>query len=559
MFTFTSFICCKIQLRRALAAAALLLGTLGPHGAIAQEIGPHLQTPMIDTALLIKAIDLSDPDNASSVTRFDSITTDFYEVDTNGNPVTDPMTSNQIKDPGGQMLITYLVRALNAPLTDTPLPVWIGPNPLTVSTNFPTPLERTIAKDIVTLAQSGDEDEIKKLHAIMSDYVFFEWTGKAPDATYLNTIPNPPVTVVGKSGQNVGAEALAFLAGGRGKHALTTIALALENDANARKVMSTIFTYFPTCNKKPPFINEPQRHPQLPPPSPTCVFDTSDLLYDALENSLSVIAGADPSGAMNNKSAAEIMRAAFAPTPNTYALNALSLVLSQFLQGYSHYPPPRGQIYIGPTAIEFLRSALSVLPPPIISQRPEIEEPAPISSSPVLGGGLHNIPSTGENKAPPPCTWKEGDVRLQKRLHPSPSFGTDPCAYTRDTLKLDFAQKFKAGEQFSAYLRKWTQEQWIPALKRMTAQWSAAMIDQTRMIGSAIDASLAVKAAAKIQNQELAIKKALAPTELACVAASALPGLSYAKSVVHALSDALDDNMDLELATGKITGNGLAP
>jgi hypothetical protein len=198
---------------------------------------------------------------------------------------------------------------------------------------------------------------------------------------------------------------------------------------------------------------------------------------------------------------------------------------------------------------------------------------------------LHKIPSTGDNTAAVVCNWAAEDVTLQFKDgtntdNAGAEFGTDPCwlrdpisavatqtllgnkmldangmeipAFTRNTLKLDFAQKFKAGQQWAGYFPTWVSEQWIPSLKKMTAEWTAAMINQTRMIGSAIDAIEASKTATAIQKHQLEVKHGATPSELACQSASPTHGIAHAESVSHAMSSALTHTMQIQAGKGII-------
>ncbi|MDE1151160.1 MAG: thrombospondin type 3 repeat-containing protein [Micavibrio sp.] len=107
------------------------------------------------------------------------------------------------------------------------------------------------------------------------------------------------------------------------------------------------------------------------------------------------------------------------------------------------------------------------------------------------------------------------------------SFGTDPCALTEDTLKLvDDNYYDVAGKQFADHLKTWWTDNMLPAMKNMTAQWHASVIDQSRQFGSAMDSHNVTKNINEVQTREIEAKKRATPNERTCVSATPIAPLA---------------------------------
>ncbi len=129
------------------------------------------------------------------------------------------------------------------------------------------------------------------------------------------------------------------------------------------------------------------------------------------------------------------------------------------------------------------------------------------------------------------------------------NFATDPCNWTRDNRGLTFAQNYQGGEQVVNYLDNWWKTEFRPALKNMTAQLHASVIDQTRQIGSMMDSINLTRAAHRIQKFERDAQDRTSPSELACVSGSHTPAMAQTTRVSRALSQGFRNDI-MNRATG---------
>lgn len=110
-------------------------------------------------------------------------------------------------------------------------------------------------------------------------------------------------------------------------------------------------------------------------------------------------------------------------------------------------------------------------------------------------------------------------------------------------------------EEFDTNIRRaldWWWEQLLPAMKRMTAQLSTAQIDQTRAIGSMIDAQLMDEGARLMAEKQREAHQRYAPSEAACQIDSVGPGQNKAFHISRALNRGL--SMDDTLRRGNTKG-----
>ncbi|MDD9901725.1 MAG: hypothetical protein OXT65_12155 [Alphaproteobacteria bacterium] len=166
---------------------------------------------------------------------------------------------------------------------------------------------------------------------------------------------------------------------------------------------------------------------------------------------------------------------------------------------------------------------------------------------------------SGSQETPPNAP--SGDVPLSGTLDVlnDPRNGDhDACDhFTRDTYLdaddepvLTYAQEYLAGEQWTLYFEPWVQEQWIPTLKRMTAQMHASIINQTRMLGATLDGIALMRSALRAQQQELDAKMSVMPSENSCVAGSAPVGLVRTLSASHSLREGFRNDLRRRAGTG---------
>ena len=114
-----------------------------------------------------------------------------------------------------------------------------------------------------------------------------------------------------------------------------------------------------------------------------------------------------------------------------------------------------------------------------------------------------------------------------------------PCLIT----PLPFIGAFAGGEAAGIYLMNWWNTEFLPALQQMTGQLYAARVDQSRQIGSLIDAQSVNRVAHLEQELQLRSKKNNLPSEMVCVAGS----YSAALSQTMRLSGALTKGFKMDL------------
>lgn len=133
-----------------------------------------------------------------------------------------------------------------------------------------------------------------------------------------------------------------------------------------------------------------------------------------------------------------------------------------------------------------------------------------------------------DSGTPPPCNAASAPL--------NGAFGTDPCKWTRDNRSLTFAQTYQGGEQVVNYLDNWWKTEFLPALKNMTAQLHASVIDQTRQVGSMMDSINLTRAAHRTQKIERETQDRLSPSEMACASGTPAPAMAQATRTSRALT-----------------------
>src|SRR4051812_17431089 len=96
----------------------------------------------------------------------------------------------------------------------------------------------------------------------------------------------------------------------------------------------------------------------------------------------------------------------------------------------------------------------------------------------------------------PPANPCGKTITATAPLPPAFRFAKDPCNLTQDNLSGNFVypdgtnymDDYYGGEQFADYLDDWWITKFLPALRRMTKQLDVSRIDQTRQLGTKIDA-----------------------------------------------------------------------
>lgn len=129
------------------------------------------------------------------------------------------------------------------------------------------------------------------------------------------------------------------------------------------------------------------------------------------------------------------------------------------------------------------------------------------------------------------------------------AFGFNPCQLAEDFLGLSYAQNYYGGEQISNHM----DDMWVndiePSLRNMTAQLHAGRIDQTRQMGSSLDAHTLTRSARRVQQEELQSHRDNAPSELTCVAGSHLAPLGESYRFSNALKQGFRKDL-LKRASG---------
>lgn len=166
--------------------------------------------------------------------------------------------------------------------------------------------------------------------------------------------------------------------------------------------------------------------------------------------------------------------------------------------------------------------------PPIPPAPPPSSPPAPPPSPPPVGGALPVLNSAPTNGC------GSGNASL------TGTFGYnsgDPCVETEALLQMtnDTTYWDVAGEQFVDHVNDWFDNQMLPAMKDMTTQLSASVVDQSRQMGTAMDSHNMSKNARMLQDKELDEKKRVMPNEHSCVPASSVHAQSRTLSSSNAI------------------------
>jgi hypothetical protein len=188
-------------------------------------------------------------------------------------------------------------------------------------------------------------------------------------------------------------------------------------------------------------------------------------------------------------------------------------------------PPPTPPLPPAPP----IPPAPPVPPPPAPGVPPP---PAPAPTPPTVG-------QTGPTEdAEPTDNCTSGTAPL------TGSFGYNngnPCVETEDILNMTSDTTFWdiAGQQFVQHVNDWFDNEMLPAMKDMTAQLSASVVDQSRQMGTAMDSHNMSKNARALQDYELAEKKKIQPNEHSCVPASSVHAQSQTLSTSNAIEAGL--------------------
>ncbi|MFH1158552.1 MAG: hypothetical protein V1721_06680 [Pseudomonadota bacterium] len=142
--------------------------------------------------------------------------------------------------------------------------------------------------------------------------------------------------------------------------------------------------------------------------------------------------------------------------------------------------------------------------------------------------------------------------------NPCPMFPllTDPCLL----VTLPFIGVYKGGEQAGVYLLNWWNTEFLPALRQITGQLYAARVDQSRQLGSLIDAQSVNRTARLEQELQLRSQQNTLPGEMVCVAGSYSAALSQMMRLSSALTKGFKRDLiaRAEGAPGSSSERGIA-
>lgn len=119
------------------------------------------------------------------------------------------------------------------------------------------------------------------------------------------------------------------------------------------------------------------------------------------------------------------------------------------------------------------------------------------------------------------------------------TFATSACNTTTNNRNIAYAQQNAGGKDVARKIEELHTDRLLPALKDSTAQLSAGALDQSRQLGTVLDAAQMADAKQQIELQELDARQGLLPSEQACALPTAGPALAQTKRAGHALSRAL--------------------
>jgi hypothetical protein len=128
----------------------------------------------------------------------------------------------------------------------------------------------------------------------------------------------------------------------------------------------------------------------------------------------------------------------------------------------------------------------------------------------------------------------------------SGNFATDPCDLTAINNTFDFdnyvggqQKKYFGGQQVRDHLEDWWVKNFLPALKSMSKQLTASLIEQTRQFGAMMDAQNITRIGGSQEQAELDLRRDNSPSSMSCVSGTAMPAIAKANSGSNALANGL--------------------
>jgi len=155
----------------------------------------------------------------------------------------------------------------------------------------------------------------------------------------------------------------------------------------------------------------------------------------------------------------------------------------------------------------------------------------------------------------------------------SGTFTNNPCNLTSKNKELKatrtkadgtteeytFDPRYYGGEQVVNYLEDWWRNELLPALRGMTAQINSSRIDQTRQLGSSMDAQNVVRSTTSEQKQELDSKRRNAPSELACATGTQAVSMTKASGTSKGITKVFKDDINKRSANAPGTAAATGP
>lgn len=164
--------------------------------------------------------------------------------------------------------------------------------------------------------------------------------------------------------------------------------------------------------------------------------------------------------------------------------------------------------------------------------------------------GSSATPPTCPDGSAPPCTV------------PPPGGGGTPPPSTANPPRTFPFDVFEGGEQVTTYLENWWTNQFLPALRDMTAQLYAYRVFESKLIGSMTDAQDINRTARIEQEERLLSQQTSLPNELTCVVGSFPATLSESLKTANALTHGFKQDLTLREANATLSpppAEGLDP
>lgn len=123
-------------------------------------------------------------------------------------------------------------------------------------------------------------------------------------------------------------------------------------------------------------------------------------------------------------------------------------------------------------------------------------------------------------------------------------FTVPACAHSKNNRAITYAQQRAGGQQIGEHVNRWWATGMQEAMKGMTAQWHAGVLDQTRLLGSINDAAITADTARVMQSSDTENRRDLQVSAQSCP----LPSNSAAIAQTSKSAAAIAQGMKQDLA-----------